>query len=68
VNSVAVLHKTLIGGNFRDASCTTRDDVHGAVDSSGDYNLISDGTGMSGLTNGVNGNLVGSASAPIDPL
>src|SRR4029077_7446669 len=34
----------------------------------GDYNLIGDGTGMTGLSHGVNGNLVGSAATPIDPL
>jgi hypothetical protein len=63
-----VLHNTLIAGNFRGATGTTRDDVSGALNPGGDYNLIGDGTGMTGLTNGVNGNLVGSAAAPIDPL
>jgi hypothetical protein len=62
-----VLHNTLIAGNFNGASGTTRDDVAGPVDPGGDYNLIGDGTGMTGLRNGVNGNQVGSASAPIDP-
>jgi hypothetical protein len=42
--------------------------VYGVLDASGDYNLIGDGTGMTGLHNGVNGNLVGSAAAPSDPL
>jgi hypothetical protein len=63
-----LLHNTLIAGNFRGATGTTRDDVHGALNLSGDYNLIGDGTGMTGLSNGVNGDLVGSAAAPIDPL
>jgi hypothetical protein len=63
-----VLHNTLIAGNFRGATGTTRDDVYGALNSGGDYNLIGDGTGMTGLQSGVNGNLVGSAAAPIDPL
>jgi hypothetical protein len=63
-----VLHNTLIAGNFRGATGTTRDDVNGALNPGGDYNLIGDGTGMTGLSNGVNGNLVGSAVAPIDPL
>jgi hypothetical protein len=63
-----VLHNTLIAGNFRGATGTTRDDVYGGLDPGGDYNLIGDGTGMGGLNNGVNGNQVGSASAPIDPL
>src|SRR5260370_4166807 len=63
-----VLHNTVIAGNFRGATGTTRDDVSGALNPGGDYNLIGDGTAMTGLTNGVNGNLVGSAAAPIDPL
>jgi hypothetical protein len=63
-----VLHNTLIAGNFRGATGTARDDVYGALHPGGAYNLIGDGTGMTGLQNGVNGNLVGSASAPIDPL
>ena len=63
-----VLHNTLIAGNFNGATGTTRDDVLGALDSSGDYNLIGDGTGMTGLTDGGNGNQVGTADNPIDPL
>jgi hypothetical protein len=67
-NGLPVLHNTLIAGNFRGATGTTRDDVSGHLDVGGDYNLIGDGTGMTGLQNGVNGNLIGRASAPIDPL
>jgi hypothetical protein len=63
-----VLHNTLIAVNFRGATGTTRDDVFGRLNPSGDYNLIGDGTGMTGLSYGVNGNLIGSASSPIDPL
>jgi hypothetical protein len=63
-----VLHNTLIAGNFNGATGTTRDDIAGAVDPGGDYNLIGDGSAMTGLHNGVNGNLVGSADNPIDPL
>jgi hypothetical protein len=63
-----VLHNTLIAGNFRGSSGTTPDDVVGSLNSGGDDNLIGDGTGMIGLSNGVNGNLVGSAANPIDPL
>jgi hypothetical protein len=66
-SSVPVLHNTLIASNFNGASGTIRDDVFGALNSGGDYNLIGDGTGMTGLSNGVHGNLVGSAAAPIDP-
>jgi hypothetical protein len=62
-----VLHNTLIAGNFCGAIGTTPDDVKGSLDPVGDYNLIGDGTGMTGLRDGVNGNQVGSRSAPIDP-
>jgi hypothetical protein len=63
-----LLHNTLIAGNFSGATGTTPDDVFGRLNPGGDYNLIGDGTGMTGLSHGVNGNLVGSAAAPIDPL
>jgi hypothetical protein len=63
-----VLHNTLIAGNFLGATGATPDDVYGSLDPGSDSNLIGDGTGMTGLHNGVNGNQVGSASAPIDPL
>jgi hypothetical protein len=66
--SSPLVHNTMIAGNFRGATGTTRDDVFGALNPGDDYNLIGDGTGMTGLSDGVNGNLVGSASAPIDPL
>jgi hypothetical protein len=63
----AFLHNTLIAGNVRGPTGMTRDDVNGRLDPASDYNLIGDGTGMTGIRNGVNGNLVGSAAAPIDP-
>jgi hypothetical protein len=66
--ALPLLHNTLIAGNFNGVTGTSRDDVNGALDPGGDYNLIGDGTGLSGLSNGSNGNLVGSAAAPIDPL
>jgi hypothetical protein len=42
--------------------------VYGRLNAGSDYNLIGDGSGMTGLSNGVSGNLVGSADNPIDPL
>jgi hypothetical protein len=38
------------------------------VDSSSGYNLIGNGSGMTGITNGTNGNQVGTSSSPINPL
>jgi hypothetical protein len=63
-----VLHNTLIAGNFRGATGTTPDDVSGPLNSVGDNNLIGDGTHMTGLQSGVNGNQVGTAGNPIDPM
>jgi hypothetical protein len=62
-----VLHNTLIAGNFRRPTGTAPGDVWGILDPSGDNNLIGDGTDMTGLSNGVNGNQVGTADNPIDP-
>src|SRR5262249_5119416 len=68
-----LLHNTLIAGNFNGATGTTRDDictpnvVFGHLDPTRDHNLIRDGTGITGPSDGVNGNQVGSAAAPIDP-
>ena len=66
--SATLLHNTLMAGNLRGATGTTRDDVFGALDPGGDYNLIGDGTGMTGISAGVNGNQVGSARSPIDAV
>jgi predicted outer membrane repeat protein len=63
-----VLHNTLVADNVNGADGSTRDDVFGALAGGSDFNLIGDGTGMSGVRDGVNGNLVGTADAPIDPL
>jgi hypothetical protein len=54
------LTNTLIGGNWSQHGVR---DVSGTV--SGTSNLISDGTGMFGITNGVDGNLVGTSSNPL---
>jgi hypothetical protein len=63
-----VLDNTLIAGNLGGAGGTSRDDVSGALDRGGAANLIGDGTGSNGLSNGVNGNQIGSVGSPIDPL
>jgi fibronectin-binding autotransporter adhesin len=43
-------------------------DIIGVVESTSANNLVGDGTGMSGISNGSQGNQVGTAQAPIDPL
>jgi predicted outer membrane repeat protein len=59
------LDNTLIAGN---TASTSGPDVNGSVDTTSGFNLIGDGTGMSGITNGVNGNQVGTSASPINPL
>jgi large repetitive protein len=61
----ATLTNTLVAGNTRSGEGS--DDVTGTLDSDSSFNLIGDGTGLSGVTNGSNGNQVGSGNSPIDP-
>jgi hypothetical protein len=63
-----LLHNTLVAGNFDGDAQAVRDDVSGALDGGSDYNLVGDGTGLSGIADGVSGNLVGSADSPIEAL
>ncbi len=61
-----VLNDTLVAGD------NSNQDVLGAVDPSSAHNLIGDGNGMTGISDGINGNLVGhsflsSTVVPIDP-
>src|SRR5262249_41711089 len=61
------MHNTLVAGNFQGTGFT-RSDVLGDVASASSHNLIGDGTGLSGIGNNINDNLIGSAAFPIDPL
>jgi hypothetical protein len=54
-----VLHNSLIAGNAPD--------VTGGVNGASNNNLIGNGTGLSGISDGVHGNRVGTAATPIDP-
>ncbi len=65
--SAVTLRNTVVAGNFNSTSAV-RDDISGAAVASSAYNLIGDGTGSSGLVNGVNNNQVGSGASPINPL
>jgi hypothetical protein len=60
--STVTLRNTLVAGN----SAPTAPDIAGAV-ANADHNLVGDGTGSTGLTNGANGNLVGTTAQPINP-
>ncbi len=59
------LNNTIVSGSYNSLPAV-RDDISGAVTAGSAYNLVGDGTGMSGISNGVNNNLVGSGGAPID--
>jgi hypothetical protein len=59
----ATLTNTIVAGRTNGGDILNN---NGSV--SGTYNLIGDGTGQAGLVNGINGNLVGTAGSPINPL
>ncbi len=65
--SNTILHNTIVAGNFRGPG-STRGDVDGNLDGTSSFNLIGDGTGMTGITHGSNGNQVGSGASPIDAM
>jgi predicted outer membrane repeat protein len=56
------LSNTILAGN----NAGTGPDCSGSL-TSGGYNLVGIGDGCSGLTNGVNGDQVGTGSSPLDP-
>ena len=65
-NTAAVtLQNTLVAGNFNSIA-SVRDDISGAMVASSSYNLIGDGPGMTGISNNVNNNQVGSGGFPIN--
>jgi hypothetical protein len=45
---------------------TSNPDINGAVDSTSSYNLVGDGTGLSGISDGMSHNQVGTSASPID--
>jgi choice-of-anchor C domain-containing protein len=59
------LTNTLIANN---TNGTSKSDIQGSVVSTSSCNLIGDGTGLSGIADGVDGNRIGTASKPIDAL
>jgi hypothetical protein len=62
--ATVTLSSTIVAGNHP----TTGGDVEGPVLAVSDHNLIGNDTGLTGITNGVNGNLIGTAATPINPL
>ncbi len=65
-----ILTSTIIAGNFFIGFVAPRSpspDVVGAIDPSSSFNLIGNGSSLTGIMNGVNNNIIGTASNPIDP-
>lgn len=60
------LRNTIVAGNFNSIT-SVRDDISGSVISSSSFNLVGDGTGSTGLTNGINSNQVGAGAGAINP-
>jgi hypothetical protein len=60
------LLNTLVANNVSGVT-PVLDDVFGRLSAAGANNLVSDGTGMTGLSDGVGYNHVGTASHPLDP-
>jgi predicted outer membrane repeat protein len=62
-NTPTTLVNTIVAGNTVGGSPS---DIIGVI--GGSNNLIGTGVGMTGITNGTNGNQVGTAASPINPL
>ncbi len=60
VTTTATVQDTIIATN-------SGGDVYGAVNPTSDHNLIGDGTSLTGLTNGTNGNMIGTTASPMNP-
>jgi hypothetical protein len=59
------LSSTIFAGNY---ASTGSVDVQGALAASSNFNLIGDGTGMSGVSNGTNNNQLGTSASPINAM
>jgi hypothetical protein len=58
------LANTIVAGNTADGP----QDIDGPVEATSSHNLIGVVTGLTGISNGVDGNMIGTADAPIDPM
>lgn len=59
------LNNTIVANNTLNGK---RRDIEATVDSNSHNNLISVSGGFTGMTNNVNGNVIGSPKAPVDPM
>jgi hypothetical protein len=65
-NGKANLKNTIVAGNTTDNASAPLD-FGGAIAAGSSFNLIGNGQGTTGITNGTNGNQVGTSASPIDP-
>jgi hypothetical protein len=57
------LANSIVAGN----TAATYNDIGGAVNTTSGFNLIGDGTGLVGISDGSDGNMIGTLGSPIDP-
>jgi hypothetical protein len=62
-SGTTALANTIIAQN----TASSGSDIEGAVSAGSANNLIGDGTDTTGITNGANGNLIGTAGSPLNP-
>lgn len=64
-----LLNDCLVADNYVGISpSTSRSDIFGAIIGASSNNLIGVDTNVTGVANGTNGNIIGTAGAPVDPL
>jgi hypothetical protein len=64
---IVTLNNTIVAGNLAGATGSTPGDFKGAADSASAFNLIGDGDDLTGISNGSQGNQIGTGANPIDP-
>ncbi len=60
-----ILNNTIVSNNGATQTAVSVADVRGAVNAASQYNLIGDGSELTGITNGTNGNQIGGGALPI---
>jgi predicted outer membrane repeat protein len=65
--SSVTLVDSIVAGDTLTSSIGKYPDVYGSVTASSAYNLIGNGTGLTGISNGANHNQIGTSGAPINP-
>lgn len=67
LNSLS-LYDTIVAADTLASASGSDPDIDGSVTATSDHNLVGNGSGVSGITNGVNSNQIGSKSSPINPM